>query len=127
MADRTVGRIFTTPDGKEYRPSMFLTLTLPSYGPIRPGAGLPVDPGDYDYRRAHWIRCISRGWRTGFWQSLRRAAGYWVHYFATIEPQQRLAPHLHVAIRGAIPREVLRQVIKATYLQLWWPSFDRPV
>jgi hypothetical protein len=73
------------------------------------------------------MRCISRGWRTGFWQNLRRAAGYRVQYFATIEPQQRLAPHLHVAIRGAIPREVLRQVIKATYLQLWWPSFDRPV
>ena len=26
MANRTVGRTFTTPDGKEYRPSMFLTL-----------------------------------------------------------------------------------------------------
>jgi replication initiator protein RepSA len=37
MANRTLGRTFTTPDGKEYRPSMFLTLTLPSYGPIRTG------------------------------------------------------------------------------------------
>ena len=44
MANRTVGRVFTTPDGKEYRPSMFLTLTLPSYGPVRPGTGVPVDP-----------------------------------------------------------------------------------
>jgi len=64
MANRTVGRTFTTPDGKEYRPSMFLTLTLPSYGPIRTGTGVPVDPATYDYRRAAPIRraaCCERG------------------------------------------------------------------
>ena len=104
---------------------MFLTLTLPSYGAIR--GGLPVDPASYDYRRAaldalHFARLVDR-----FWQNLRRAAGYRVQYFAAVEPQQRLTPHLHAAIRGAIPRAVLRQVIKATYLQLWWPSFDRSV
>jgi hypothetical protein len=32
-----VGRVFTASDGREYRPSMFLTLTLPSYGPVRNG------------------------------------------------------------------------------------------
>ncbi len=41
LEDRTVGRVFATPDGREYRPSMFLTLTLPSYGAVtsarRPG------------------------------------------------------------------------------------------
>ena len=42
----TVGREYA---GK-YRPSMFLTLTCDSYGPIRNGA--PVDPDTYDYRRA---------------------------------------------------------------------------
>jgi len=42
----TVGREYA---GK-YRPSMFLTLTCDSYGPIRNGA--PVDPATYDYRRA---------------------------------------------------------------------------
>ncbi len=62
-----------------------------------------------------------------FWQNLRRAAGYKVQYFAAVEPQRRLAPHLHAAIRGAIPRATIRQVVAATYLQLWWPSFDRPV
>ena len=46
MANRTVGRTFTTPDGKEYRPSMFLTLTLPSYGPVRHGHRGPGRPGD---------------------------------------------------------------------------------
>ena len=127
MANRTVGRTFTTPDGKEYRPSMFLTLTLPSYGRIRTGSGVPVDPAKYDYRRAaldalHFPKLIDR-----FWQNLRRCAGYRVQYFAALEPQARLAPHLHAAMRGVIPRVVLKQVIEATYVQLWWPSFDQPV
>ena len=123
--DRTVGRVFTAPDGREYRPSMFLTLTLPSYGPVRDGA--PVRPADYDYRRAaldalHFPKLVDR-----FWQNVRRCAGYKVQYFAAVEPQTRLAPHLHAAVRGAIPRDLLRQVIKATYVQLWWPAHDRPV
>lgn len=123
--DRTVGRTFTAPDGTTYRPSMFLTLTLPSYGAVKDGA--PIDPGTYDYRRAaldalHFSKLIDR-----FWQNLRRCAGYRVQYFASIEPQQRLAPHLHAAIRGAISRQLLRQVIKATYASVWWPAHDRPV
>ncbi len=60
-------------------------------------------------------------------QNLRRCAGYRVQYFGAIEPQRRLAPHIHLAIRGAIPRRVIRTVTKATYLQLWWPSFESPV
>jgi hypothetical protein len=102
MDDRTIGRTFTAPGGRVYRPSMFLTLTLPSYGRVtRDGA--PVDPGSYDYRRAaldtlHLPKLIDR-----FWQNLRRCAGYQVQYFATIEPQRRGAAHLHAAIRGAIP------------------------
>jgi hypothetical protein len=32
---RTVGRVFTAPDGKSYRPSMFLTLTCDSYGKVK--------------------------------------------------------------------------------------------
>src|SRR5829696_5338530 len=125
IEDTTVGKVFIAPDGREYRPSMFLTLTLPSYGPVR--AGVPVDPETYDYRRAaldalHFPKLVDR-----FWQNLRRCAGYRVQYFAAIEPQQRLAPHLHAAVRGAIPRETLRRVIRATYVQVWWPEFDVPV
>jgi hypothetical protein len=30
-------------------------------------------------------------------------------------------------MRGVIPRAVLRQVIEATYVQLWWPTFDQPI
>ena len=34
---RSVGRTFTAPDGTTYRPSMFVTLTLGSYGQVIPG------------------------------------------------------------------------------------------
>ena len=46
MENRTVGRTFAAADGQEYRPSMFLTLTLPSYGPVRTGTGRTGRPGD---------------------------------------------------------------------------------
>jgi hypothetical protein len=59
-----------------------------------------------------------------FWQNLRRAAGWNVQYFGAVEPQRRLAPHAHFAIRGAIPRGLLRQVAAATYHQVWWPPVD---
>jgi hypothetical protein len=126
MSDRTVGRAFTTPDGKTYRPSMFLTLTLPSYGRVR-NDGTPVDPESYNYHRAamdalHFPRLVDR-----FWQNLRRCAGYHAQYFACVEAQRRLAPHLHAAVRGVIPRAVVRQVAAATYHQLWWPSLEVPL
>jgi hypothetical protein len=54
-------------------------------------------------------------------QNLRRFVGYDVQYFAAVEPQRRLAPHLHMAIRGTISRAELRQVVAATYHQVWWP------
>ncbi|WP_254858348.1 replication initiator [Protofrankia sp. BMG5.30] len=123
---RTVGRTFTAPDGTVWRPSMFLTLTCDSYGRVT-SDGTPVDPTSYDYRRAardaiHFPKLVDR-----FWQNLRRAVGWDVQYFAALEPQRRLAPHLHAAIRGTIPRVLLRQVAAATYHQVWWPACDRPV
>ncbi|HEY8722095.1 replication initiator [Pengzhenrongella sp.] len=127
MDARTVGQQFTAPSGKTYRPSMFITLTLASYGRVIPGRGVPVHPGTYDYRRAaldaiHFPKVVDR------WvQNLRRCAGYKVQYFAVIEPQKRLAPHLHAAIRGAIPRATIRAVTKATYAQVWWPAHETPV
>ena len=65
MASCTVGRTFTTPDGKEYRPSMFLTLTLPSYGPIRPGTGFRSTRTPTTTGAPRWTRCTSRNWSTG--------------------------------------------------------------
>jgi hypothetical protein len=121
----TLGRTFTGSEGKVYRPSMFVTLTLPSYGKVRDGA--PVDPASYDYARAardalHFAKLVDR-----FVQNLRRVAGYDVQYFATVEPQKRLAPHLHMAIRGTLPRADIRALVAATYHQVWWPPVDRVV
>ena len=126
MAKTTVGKTFRAPNGREYRPSMFLTLTLDSYGKVGPD-GTPRDPESYDYHRAamdalHFPKVVDR-----FWQNLRRCAGYKVQYFATVEAQNRLAPHLHAAVRGVIPRAVVKQVAAATYHQLWWPQCRRPV
>lgn len=124
---RTIGQVFTAPDGKTYRPSMFITLTLPSYGKVIPGLGVPVDPARYNYRRAaldalHFPKLLDR------WvQNLRRCAGFHCQYFGAVEAQRRLAPHFHTAIRGAIPRSTVKAVTKATYLQLWWPQMEHPV
>ncbi|WP_433243019.1 replication initiator [Actinomadura nitritigenes] len=123
---RTVGKVFRGKDGKTFRPSIFLTLTLDSYGRVR-SDGTPVDPDTYDYKRAardalHFSKLVDR-----FVQNLRRFVGYDVQYFATVEPQRRLAPHLHMAIRGTISRAELRQVVAATYHQVWWPPTDRVV
>jgi hypothetical protein len=118
---RTIGRTYTSTEGKVFRPSTFVTLTLPSYGRVRED-GSPVDPATYDYRRAAWDAVHFPALLDRLFQNLRRAEGWNVQYFGTIEPQRRLAPHAHFAIRGAIPRAVIREVIGATYHQVWWPS-----
>ena len=120
---RTVGKTYTTSDGKTFRPSLFITLTCPSYGRVKTD-GTPVDPTAYDYTRAardalHFAALFDR-----FMQNLRRFVGYDVQYFAAGEPQRRLAPHVHIAMRGTVSRAELREVIAATYHQVWWPSTD---
>jgi hypothetical protein len=105
---------------------MFVTLTLDSYGRVRED-GTPVDPSTYDYRRAardavHFAALVDR-----WWQNLRRVVGWDVQYFATVEPQKRCTPHLHAAVRGSVPHEVLRLVAAATYHQVWWPEHDQLV
>jgi hypothetical protein len=121
ISPHTIGKTYTAPDGKTFRPSMFLTLTCPSYGKVRED-GAPADPASYGYQRAardalHFAALFDR-----FIQNLRRVLGYDVQYFATIEPQKRLAPHVHIAIRGTVSRAELRQIITATYHQVWWPT-----
>ncbi len=118
----TVGKTYVGKNGAVHRPSTFLTLTCDTYGPIR--AGVPINPATYDYRRAardaiHFSKLVDR-----FWQNLRRVVGYNVQYFACVEPQQRLASHLHAAIRGTFPRRLMKQVVDATYHQVWWPTYD---
>ncbi|MGH3201780.1 MAG: replication initiator [Streptosporangiaceae bacterium] len=121
VSNRTVGKTYTAPDGKVFRPSMFITLTCPSYGRVGED-GAPANPESYDYRRAardalHFAALFDR-----FVQNLRRFCGYDLQYFAAIEPQRRLAPHVHIAIRGTVSRAELREVLAATYHQVWWPS-----
>ena len=48
-----------------------------------------------------------------------------MQYFAAIEPQRRLAPHVHLAIRGTVSRAELRRVLAATYHQVWWPDANQ--
>ena len=121
VAARTVGKTYTAPDGTTFRPSMFVTLTCPSYGRVG-SDGTPADPDRYDYGRAardalHFAALFDR-----FVQNLRRFLGYDVQYFAAVEPQRRLAPHVHIAMRGTVSRTELRQVLAATYHQVWWPD-----
>jgi hypothetical protein len=120
IAPTTIGKTYTAPGGKTFRPSMFLTLTCDSYGKVGPD-GTPANPDTYDYQRAardalHFAALFDR-----LIQNLRRFTGYDLQYFAAVEPQRRLAPHIHVAIRGTISRTELRQVLAATYHQIWWP------
>ena len=115
VAARTVGKVYETADGKRFRPSLFVTLTCPSYGRVRED-GSPADPAAYDYQRAaardalHFAALFDR-----FVQNLRRFLGYDVQYFAAVEPQRRLAPHIHLAMRGTVSRAELRRVLAATY------------
>ncbi|WP_218581886.1 helitron helicase-like domain-containing protein [Nocardia cyriacigeorgica] len=133
VSKTTVGKIIGG-----YRSSMMVTLTMPSYGAInQDGAtnkegktcsdGSPRRSDEYDYPRAardivHFSSLFDR-----WMQNLRRVLGYDVQYFATVEPQKRGAPHLHILLRSAISRDVLRQVTAATYHQVWWPHHDREV
>jgi hypothetical protein len=128
---------------------MWLTLTLDSYGAVHgtrkaaggkpipcpcrrmhtdddPMLGTPVDPDSYDYRRAAWDAVHFPRLLDRYWQNLRRCVGWNVQYAGCVEPQRRLAPHAHFAIRGTIARTTLVRVAAAIYHQVWWPHADEP-
>ena len=87
----TLGKTYTAPDGKTFRPSMFVTLTCPSYGRVD-HRGVPVDPAAYDYDQAARDALTFAALFDRFIQNLRRYLGTDVQYFAAVEPQRRLAP-----------------------------------
>ncbi len=125
-SNTTIGRAYTSPEGQVFRPSLFVTVTLGSYGRIA-SDGTPADPTAYDYKRAardaiHFSKVIDR-----LMQNMRRVAGFQVQYFGAVEPQRRLAMHFHMAMRGTMPRAEIKQIVAATYHQVWWPSTDRVV
>ncbi|OBB50807.1 replication initiator [Nocardia sp. 852002-51244_SCH5132740] len=131
VSKSTIGRQYA---GK-YRPSMFITLTLDSYGRMHDdgainskgkpcGDGSPRNPDTYDYRRAARDIVFFPALFDRFVQNYRRATGRDIQYFATVEPQRRGAPHIHMAVRGTDPRALVLQIAAATYHQVWWPHFD---
>ena len=125
VEDRTVGPDLHRPQtGKNGGRRCSSPSPCPPTAAVRPD-GTPVDPASYDYRRAaldalHFPKLLDR-----FLQNLRRSAGYEVQYFAAVEPQRRLAPHLHAAIRGAIPRHCSGRSSPPPTPQVWWPPHDR--
>jgi hypothetical protein len=121
ISPQTVGKTYAAPDGKTFRPSMFVTLTCPSYGRVGED-GAPADSGAYDYDQAARDALTFAALFDRFIQNLRRYLGYDVQYFAAVEPQRRLAPHVHIAMRGTVARAEIRRVLAATYHQVWWPS-----
>jgi hypothetical protein len=146
VENRTVGRTYVGSDGVVHRPSMLVTLTLGSYGPVhrvaRPGRpcecgqrhgehspalGTPVDPDGYDYRSAALDAIHFAGVLDRFWINVRRAVGWKVQYAGAVELQKRLAPHAHFAVRGTIARKLWTRIAAATYFQVWWPRHDEPV
>jgi hypothetical protein len=143
---RTTGRVYAA-GGKTYRPSTLLTITLDGYGPVHTGArtrrghlhpcecgrlhgqqddllGTPIDADTYDYRRAALDAIFFAAVLDRFWQNARRAAGLNLQYAGAVEMQKRLAPHAHYAMRGTLPKQLLRQVAAGTYHHVWWPAFD---
>ena len=71
VAPRTIGKTYTAPDGKTFRPSMFITLTCDSYGKVGATAlRLTRTPTTTSGR--HGTRCTSRRCSTG---SSRTCAG----------------------------------------------------
>ena len=124
VSNRTVGKTYTAPDGNDLPPVDVRHADLPVLRPGRPATEHQPIPHAYDYTRAardalHFAALFDR-----FIQNLRRYIGYDLQYFAAVEPQRRLAPHVHIAIRGTVSRAELREVLAATYHQVWWPSTE---
>ena len=119
--DRTIGQTLTAPDGTVYRPSMFLTLTLPSYGPIISGTGTPGSPARTTIGARRWTHCISRSWSTGSGRTSAVAAGYRVQYFAALEPLKD-SPPICMPRSAALPIErPWARSSKPSTSRLWWP------
>ena len=83
---------------------------------------MPADPVTYEYDRAARNALAFAALFDRFIENLRRYLGYDVQYFAAVEPQKRLAPHVHIALRGTVARAELRRVLAATYHQVWCPG-----
>jgi hypothetical protein len=95
MTNRSIGRVYTAPDGRTYRPSTLLTCTLPSFGPVHTGKrmrrgqqmacdsgqlhterdpllGTPLDPETFDYREHALALIFFPQLLDVFWKTFRR-------------------------------------------------------
>ena len=124
--DRTIGQVFHGRDGRRPGPRCSsrspprLRKDHPWHGHTAELARVRLPPRSP--RRPALPAALDR-----WFQNLRRCAGYKVQCFGAVEGQRRLARHFHVAIRGGIPRAVIKEVTRATYQQIWWPQMSSPV
>ena len=72
-------------------------------------------------------RCTSGSCSTASCRTCAAPSGGTCSTSPPSNPRRRGAPHLHAAIRGTMPRNLIRQVVAATYHQVWWPAHDQPV
>ena len=112
------------PDGKTWRPSMFLTLTCDSYGKVGPD-GTPADPGQLRLPAGRTGRAPLPGAvrpahpEPAPLPRLRRPVLR--HHRAAETPRPARPPRLP---RRHLPRRPAA-VIAATYHQVWWPPTAR--
>ncbi len=128
----TIGRQYA---GK-YRPSMFITLTLDSYGKInRDGAtnadgkpcsdGSAADPDSYDYLDAppgHRVLAPAAV-RPGSYTTTAARSGRATFILRHVDSTEGArAPHFSHGCARNRPRALILQIgASATYLQVWWP------
>ena len=125
--DRTIGRVFTAPDGKTYRPSMFVTLTLRV---LRAGDAPRACPSTRTAtttggRRS--TRCTSRSWWTGSGRTCGAAPATRSSTSPPSSPSVAWRRTCTPRSGGRSLGRSLRQVRAATYHQVWWPPHDEPV
>ena len=110
---RTIGKTYTAPDGKTFRPSLFVTLTCPSYGRVGDD-GAPASPAPTTMTARPTMPWPSPRCSTG---SSRTCAATSATTCSTSPPSSRNdgSPHVHIAMRGTIARTEIRRVLAATY------------
>ena len=123
MEDRTIGRTF--------RPVMAGSTGRRCSSPSpcrrtgRSGTGCRSTPTPTTTGGPRWMRCCSPGWSTGSGTTCARSPGSRCSTSPPSRPQLRMAAHLHAAIRGAIPRRIIKDTVAAVYYSAWWPPIDQ--
>ena len=117
----TVGKTYAAPDGEDV-PAVDVPHADPSQLRAGKGGRHPGRPVQLRLRRGGPDALAFAALFDRLMQNLRRFLGCDVQYFAAVEPQRRLAPHIDIAMRGTVSRAELRRVLAATYHQVWWPD-----